>query len=60
MDWDIENENLKLENMIIIYEQEIKKLEIENETLLEEVRFLKLQLDYKTLGMPSEVEDDDE
>ena len=60
MDWDIENENLKLENMIIIYEQDIKNIDIENETLLVEVSFLKLLLDYKTLGMPSEVEDDDE
>tara|TARA_X000000368_G_scaffold134750_1_gene105735 strand:- start:309 stop:488 length:180 start_codon:yes stop_codon:yes gene_type:complete len=59
MDWELENENLRQQDMIIVYEQEIKKLEIENEVLLEEVRFLKLQLDYKTHGLPSvELEED--
>jgi len=59
MDWELENENLRQQDMIIVYEQEIKKLEIENEVLLEEVRFLKLQLDYKTHGLPSLDQEED-
>ena len=50
MDWELENENLKLQDMIIIYEKEIKKLEQEKKLLRKEVLFLKAQLEYKTLG----------
>jgi len=50
VDWELENENLKLQDMIIIYEKEIKKLEQEKKLLRKEVLFLKAQLEYKTLG----------
>ena len=52
MDWDLELRNSKLENMIIIYQEEIKKLEEEKDELLQEVTFLKEQLEYKTMGKP--------
>jgi|TARA_B100001996_G_scaffold85835_1_gene63410 hypothetical protein len=52
MDWDLELRNSKLENMIIIYQEEIKKLEEEKDELLQEVTFLKKQLEYKTMGKP--------
>ncbi len=50
MDWDLENENLRLERMIIIYQEEIKKLEEEKSDLEEEVSFLRDLLDMKSLG----------
>ena len=52
MDWDIESENLRLENMIIVYQEHIDQLEIENEVLKTQVEFLKEQLEYKTMGLP--------
>ena len=52
MDWDLENENLKLESMIHIYQDEIKQLEEEKDVLIQEVIFLREQLEYKTLGKP--------
>ena len=58
MDWELENENLNLKDMIIVYEQEIKRLTSEKETLQEEVKFLKLQLEYKTMGPPIHSQDD--
>tara|TARA_B100001250_G_scaffold328039_1_gene292425 strand:- start:51 stop:233 length:183 start_codon:yes stop_codon:yes gene_type:complete len=52
MDWDIELENQRLQDMIIVYEEHIEVLEKENKTLKDEVVFLKQQLEYKTLGLP--------
>tara|TARA_B100000965_G_scaffold60516_1_gene46451 strand:- start:22396 stop:22584 length:189 start_codon:yes stop_codon:yes gene_type:complete len=52
MDWDIELKNQKLEQMIILYEQEIAELKIEKEVLKTQVEFLKEQLEYKTMGLP--------
>ena len=46
MDWDLENENLKLEGMIHIYQQENERLEIENKELEEKVLVLKKRLRY--------------
>lgn len=46
MDWELENENLNLKDMIIVYEQEIQKLEIENKTLKSELKRLKSLLKY--------------
>jgi len=46
MDWDLENENLKLEGMIHIYQQENERLEIENEELEKKVLVLKRRLRY--------------
>ena len=43
MDWELENENYKLQDMIIIYETEIEELK-------KEVLFLRAQLEYKSLG----------
>ena len=52
MDWDVELKNQKLEQMIILYEQEIAELKIEKEVLKTQVKFLKEQLEYKTMGLP--------
>ena len=52
MDWDLENENLKLESMIIIYQEENERLEKENQKLKSEVVFLTQQLQFKTMGLP--------
>ena len=59
MDWELENENLKLQDMIIIYEKEIKKLEQEKKLLRKEVLFLKAQLEYKTLGNNETLNDEE-
>ena len=57
LDWDLENKLANLENMIIIYQEEIEKLEIEKKELKKEIRFLKTQLDYLSLGNPNGEED---
>ena len=49
MDWDLENENLKLEGMIHIYKQENERLELENKELEEKVLVLKKRLRYYQL-----------
>ncbi len=54
MDWDIESENLRLENMLTVYEEHIKIIEKENDNLKEQVIFLKKQLEYKTFGHPKQ------
>ena len=59
MDWELENENLKLQDMIIIYEKEIKKLEQEKKLLRKEVLFLKAQLENKTLGNHETLNDEE-
>ena len=46
MDWDLENENLKLEGMIHIYQQENERLTEENKELEEKVLVLKRRLSY--------------
>ena len=46
MDWDLENENLKLEGMIHIYQQENERLSEENKELEEKVLVLKRRLRY--------------
>ena len=46
MDWDLENDVLRLESMIILYEQEIAELTTENEKLEKEVFFLRRKLEY--------------
>lgn len=56
MDWDVESENLRLENMIIVYQEHIEILEKENKNLKNQVTFLKKQLEYKSLGHPKEEE----
>ena len=48
--WDLENEVLRLEQMIDLYEQEIKELLTEKEELLEKVSTLQRKLNfYKTI-----------
>ena len=42
--WDLENDVLRLEKMIIVYEQEIKQLNIEKDELKKEILFLKRKL----------------
>ena len=54
MDWKLESENLKLENMIIVYQEHIETLEKENDNLRKEIHFLHQQLEYKALGNPIE------
>ena len=44
--WDLENDVLRLEQMIILYEQEIAELKIEKEELEEEVTLLRRRLRY--------------
>ena len=44
--WDLENDVLRLEQMIILYEQEIAELKIEKEELKEEVTLLLRKLEY--------------
>jgi len=44
--WDLENDVLRLEQMIILYEQEIEVLKTEREELLEQVTTLQRKLDY--------------
>ena len=56
MDWDLENENVRLERMIILYEEEIEHLETENKALKEQLAFLELQLEIKTMGLPESKE----
>ena len=43
--WDLENDVLRLEQMIIVYEQEIEQLKTEKEELQREVLFLRKQLE---------------
>ncbi len=44
--WDLENDVLRLEQMIILYEQEIQELTTEKEKLKEEVILLRRRLKY--------------
>ena len=44
--WDLENDVLRLEQMIILYEQEIEVLKTEREELLEQVTTLQRKLKY--------------
>ena len=44
--WDLEIDVLRLEQMIILYEQEIAELKIEKEELKEEVILLRRKLEY--------------
>ena len=43
--WDLENDVVRLEQMIIVYEQEIEQLKIEKDELQREVLFLRRQLE---------------
>jgi len=52
--WDLENDILRLEQMIILYEQEIEQLNIEKKELKREIIFLRTQLEYQSLGNPKE------
>ena len=44
--WDLENDVLRLEQMIILYEKEIAELTIEREELKKEVTLLQRRLEY--------------
>ena len=43
--WDLENDVVRLEQMIIVYEQEIEQLNIEKDELKREILFLKRRLE---------------
>ena len=43
--WDLENDVVRLEQMIIVYEQEIEQLKIEKDELKREILFLKKRLE---------------
>jgi len=56
--WDLENDVLRLEQMIILYEQEIAELTTEKEKLKEEVTLLRRRLKYyKTIVEVGEEEE---
>ena len=42
--WDLENDVVRLEQMIIVYEQEIEQLKIEKDELKKEILFLRQRL----------------
>ena len=42
--WDLDNNVLRLEQMIIVYEQEIEQLKIEKDELKQEILFLRRKL----------------
>ena len=42
--WDLENDVVRLEQMIIVYEQEIEQVKIEKDELKKEILFLRKQL----------------
>ena len=55
--WDLENDVLRLEQMIILYEQEIAELTTEKEELKKEVTLLRRILEYyKTIVEVDEAE----
>ena len=54
--WDLENDVLRLEQMIILYEQEIQELKTEKKELEQEVTILRRRLEY----YKSVVEDEEE
>ncbi len=54
MDWELEQENLRLQDMIIVYQEHIDILENEVQTLKQEILFLKTQLEHKTMGPPDQ------
>ena len=57
--WDLENDVLRLEQMIILYEQEIAELKLEKEELQEEVTLLRRKLSYyKTIAYFEEEEEE--
>ena len=53
MDWDVESENLKLENMIILYQEHIDILEKENKNLKNQAQ--KVWVDILKCGKLKEV-----
>jgi len=56
MDWDLELQIEKLEQMLTVYQDHIEELEAEAIQMKEEILFLKEQLEYKTLGLPNNEE----
>ena len=54
MYWELEQENLRLQDMIIVYQEHIDILENEVQTLKQEILFLKTQLEHKTMGPPDQ------
>ena len=52
--WDLENDVLRLEQMIILYEQEIAELTTEKEELKKEVTILRQRLEYYQSKMEEE------
>ena len=44
--WDLENDVLRLEQMIIVYEQEFQELKTEKKELEKEVTILRQRLEY--------------
>ena len=44
--WDLENDVLRLEEMIHLYQEEIQKLEVENEELQQKVAMLTRKIKY--------------
>ena len=49
--WDLENDVLRFEQMIVVYEQEIEQLKTEKEELQREVLLLRRQLEGEQRGI---------
>ena len=56
--WDLENDVLRLEQMNILYEQEIAELTTEKEELKKEVTVLRRRLEYYKSVVEVEVEEE--
>jgi len=55
MDWELEQRNIRLEDMIIVYQEHIDTLEEENEKLKKKIAFLE-----QKLSVMEDYDDDDE
>jgi|TARA_Y100000741_G_C17980048_1_gene447517 predicted RNase H-like nuclease (RuvC/YqgF family) len=55
--WDLENDVLRLEQMIHLYQEEIQKLEVENEELQQKVAMLTRKIKYYKIKEELDEED---
>ena len=55
--WDLENDVLRLEQMIHLYQEEIQKLEVENKELQQQVAMLTRKIKYYKIKEELDEED---
>ena len=55
MDWELEQRNIRLEDMIIVYQENIETLEEENDQLKKKIAILE-----QKLSVMEDYDDDDE